>query len=147
LKRIETKITINAQPEHVWDILMNFSEYPEWNPYIVSIRGLQEIGARLRVEMRIDHKKMSFKLKIVTLERAKAFEWLGALGFKGLFSGKHAFYLETTDNDKTVLTQAEEFRGWLVPFLWPKIKDGTTEGFEKMNEELKRRAEKLTSGA
>ena len=141
MEKLETTISIDAPQERVWEILMNFSEYPKWNPFIVSIRGMQEIGARLSVEMRIDHKKMTFKPKVITLDKPAAFEWIGAFGFKGLFSGKHMFYLEKGENNKTLLRQAEEFRGWLVPFLWPRIKDGTKNGFEAMNEALKQRAE------
>ncbi len=141
METLETQISIDAPQERVWEILMNFSEYPEWNPFIVSIRGMQETGARLSVEMRIDHKKMTFKPEIITLDEPAAFEWIGALGFNGLFSGKHMFYLEKRENNKTLLRQEEEFRGWLVPFIWPRIKDGTTKGFEAMNQALKQRAE------
>jgi hypothetical protein len=141
MERLETTITVDAPRERVWEILMNFSEYSDWNPFIVSIRGMQEIGARLSVVMRIDHKKMTLKPEIITLDEPVAFEWIGALLFKGLFSGKHMFYLKKSENNKTLLRHAEEFRGWLVPFLWPRIKDGTTKGFEAMNQALKQRAE------
>ncbi|RYZ45415.1 MAG: SRPBCC domain-containing protein, partial [Chitinophagaceae bacterium] len=35
-KQIKTEIVINASKEKVWAILTNFSQYPQWNPFIVS---------------------------------------------------------------------------------------------------------------
>ena len=37
---IETKIRINASPKQVWDVLIDFERYPEWNPFIKSIKGI-----------------------------------------------------------------------------------------------------------
>ena len=36
-KQIKTSIHINATKEKVWEILMDFEKYPEWNPFIKSI--------------------------------------------------------------------------------------------------------------
>ena len=37
--QIETEIEIAASPERIWSILMDFSAYPEWNPFIRSLSG------------------------------------------------------------------------------------------------------------
>ena len=43
-KEIKTEILINATPEKVWTILTNFDNYPNWNPFIKSIKGEVKVG-------------------------------------------------------------------------------------------------------
>ena len=44
MKRIETEILIEADPEKVWSILTDFENHPKWNPFIKAITGEKEIG-------------------------------------------------------------------------------------------------------
>jgi uncharacterized protein YndB with AHSA1/START domain len=43
-KEIKTEILINATPEKVWSILTSFDNYPNWNPFIKSIKGEVKVG-------------------------------------------------------------------------------------------------------
>ncbi|MDR7016726.1 hypothetical protein [Acinetobacter sp. 3657] len=36
-KEINTEIIINGSSEEVWNTLMDFEAYPEWNPFIINI--------------------------------------------------------------------------------------------------------------
>ena len=36
---ISTKVRIHASPRRVWDVLMDFEKYPEWNPFVIEISG------------------------------------------------------------------------------------------------------------
>ena len=38
-KEIKTEIVIHATPEKIWKILTDFGNYPQWNPFIVSVTG------------------------------------------------------------------------------------------------------------
>ena len=57
----------------------------------------------------------------------------------GLFDGEHSFLLEEAAGG-TRFTQTETFRGMLVPVLGKGLA-ATQEGFQAMNEALKKRAE------
>jgi uncharacterized protein YndB with AHSA1/START domain len=48
---LRREIEIDARPEEVWHVLMDFRSYPEWNPFIVSIEGEARPGARLKVRI------------------------------------------------------------------------------------------------
>jgi hypothetical protein len=39
VKILESEIVIQAAAERIWDILMDFESYPEWNPFIRNIAG------------------------------------------------------------------------------------------------------------
>jgi uncharacterized protein YndB with AHSA1/START domain len=38
-REIHTDILINADPEKIWKILTDFDNYPNWNPFIRSVKG------------------------------------------------------------------------------------------------------------
>jgi hypothetical protein len=138
--KIETEILIHAVPERVWAVLMDFSAYPAWNPFILAIEGKAEPGETLRVTMRPPGgKAQSFKPKVLRADSPEAFVWRGSLPIPGVFTGEHSFQL-TRAGDDTRLRHSESFSGLLVPLL-RKMLVRTEEGFNQMNAALKARAE------
>lgn len=135
---IKTSIEINASPEEVWKILMNKEDYPKWNPFVKSLQGDLKKGACIAVNLQ----GMKFKPVIQTFIKNKEFSWLGHLGMKGLFDGRHLFKLIETENGNTIFEHGEQFQGFLVPLLKRKLLTETKPGFEAMNQSLKAQAEK-----
>jgi hypothetical protein len=141
MKKLSTEIEIEASPDRVWEILMDFEAYPAWNPFAVSLVGDAEIGATLEVRLQPPGgKPMTFKPTVTKLEAGSYFEWLGKLGIRGVFDGRHQFRIEPTSSG-TRLTQSEEFTGILVPLMSRFLNGGTRLGFEASNQALKERAE------
>ncbi len=143
MKKLHTEIQINAKPEVVWEILTDFDAYPEWNPFVVSLQG--ETVERARLETQIQppgSRATTFKPTVTKVVRGRYFEWLGKLGIKGLFDGRHQYELVPTA-DGTKFIQREEFTGILVPLFSRMINGGTKAGFELMNQAIKERAEKM----
>lgn len=142
MKQLRTEIIINAPVSRVWEILTDFNNYPEWNPFIKSFNGEVREGSRFKVTIHPpDGSPMTFNPMCLALKKDSEFRWLGHLFFKGLFDGEHIFELESLDNGTTHFVQRENFRGILVPLLWGSLEDKTRRGFEAMNEALKVRAE------
>ena len=139
---ITTEISIAAPPLDIWNKLMDFEQYPEWNPFIRSIQGKREQGQQLTVVIQPpDSKAMTFKPEILVHDQGKEFRWLGKAGIKGIFDGEHFFQLEPQANGQTKLVHGEKFSGLLVG-LMKKTLDKTKDGFELMNEALKRECER-----
>lgn len=136
-KQIKTSITIHAGKEKVWEILMDFEKYPEWNSFIKSVSGEAKVGNQIEVTLQ----GMTFKPKVVTLTKNSEFKWLGHLWFKGLFDGAHRFKLTDNGNGTTHFEQSENFSGLLVHLFSKSLDKSTKVGFEQMNKELKLRAE------
>lgn len=145
MKTIHVVTDIAAPVEIVWAQLTAVSEYPEWNPFITMFQGELVVGSRL--EVRIvppGGRAMTFRPTITEVEEGQRLVWLGRLGFPGVFDGRHSFHLEALGADRTRLTQAEGFSGFLVP-LMGTVLERTRAGFEAMNEALRLRAEKAAA--
>ncbi len=142
-KEIKTEILIKATPEKVWAILTNFANYPNWNPFIKSIKGEVIVGNRITARIEPPGAKgMTFKPKILTYETNKELRWLGHLLFAGLFDGEHKFELIDNGNGTTTFKQSEKFKGILVPLFKRQLDNNTKRGFVEMNSRLKELAEK-----
>jgi|SRR5690606_23010312 len=142
MRKIQTEIIIDADSKTVWDVLMNFENHPNWNPFIKSISGEKSLGKKLTVSIKpLNGNGMTFKPVILKLEPNKEFRWKGKLGIQGIFDGEHYFILEQVSNTKTKLIHGEKFSGILVSLMGKNL-DKTIKGFELMNESLKNECEK-----
>jgi hypothetical protein len=141
-KEIKTEITVHATPEKVWSTLTDFKGYPEWNPFILSIAGDVAEGKRIQVVIRPPGMKgMTLQPTVLDYKPGKTLRWIGRLVFPGLFDGEHRFELIDNGDGSTTLIHSEKFRGILVPFLKKMLDNNTRQGFQMMNEALKKEAE------
>ncbi|MFZ4581048.1 MAG: SRPBCC family protein, partial [Paludibacter sp.] len=121
----------------------NFDNYPNWNPFIKSIKG--EVKAGNIIIARLEPPEatgMTFKPKILSYDVNKELSWLGHLIIPGLFDGLHKFELIDNGNGTTTFIQSESFKGILVPMFKKMLDINTTNGFEEMNKKLKELVEK-----
>ena len=146
MKSIRTEIIINAKPSIVWTNLMDFANYPNWNPFI-HITGQAQLGSQLENTIFLEGQKPQvFRPTVLEIERHKVFRWEGHLFIKGLFDGEHYFRLEAIEGGKTRFIHGENFRGLLSTMIYKMIGEKTKEGFEKMNLGLKQQCEQLEIG-
>jgi len=143
---LHTEIDIDAAPEVVSQVLTDLDRWADWNPFITSSVGTAEVGETLVNRMEPPGgKAITFKPQVTVVEDGETFEWLGRLGFSGVFDGRHRFDLEATPTG-TKLTQSESFDGILVRVMRKSLDTGTKAGFEAMNVALKARVEAATTG-
>lgn len=134
---LKTEITINAKPQKVWEVLTNFSDYPNWNPFIKSIEGDVKQENQIKAVL----SDMTFKPIVLKFEPNKEFRWKGKLLVKGLFDGEHYFQLIENKNGTTTFVHGEHFSGILVGMFKKKLMNETNAGFIAMNEALKEKVE------
>ncbi len=143
---ITATISIFAPPERVWEVLLDFPRYGEWNPFVRSIEGSPTKGSSLRVAIHPPGgKAMSFRPLVLRYSPAQEFRWKGILLVPGLFDGEHYFKLEPATDGSTHFTQGESFTGLLVPLFRSTLDRNTKAGFEAMNQALKQRLERAAA--
>ena len=145
---LHTEIEIDAPAQTVWTVLTDLDHYSDWNPFIVEASGEVEVDQRLINRLQPPGgRAMTIKPAVTVVETAKTFEWLGHLGFSGIFDGRHRFDLEATPSGGTRLVQSEQFNGVLVRFMRKMLDKQTRDGFVAMNSALKARAEETMKGS
>ena len=141
-KQLRAQIDIQTTPERVWQVLTDFADYPQWNPFLTRAAGEPTTGSRLELRMQpAGGRAMTFRPTVLEATANRRLRWLGRLLFPGIFDGEHSFTVEPLPDGRTRLVQQEEFRGVLVPFLARSLDRRTLPAFEDMNSALKTRAE------
>lgn len=142
MRTIQTEIIIDADISKVWNVLMDFENHPKWNPFIKSISGEKKVGNTLTVSIKPpDGNGMTFKPRILILEQNREFRWKGKLLIKGIFDGEHFFQMESQGDRQTKFIHGENFSGILVSVIG-KMLDKTKDGFQLMNEAIKKECER-----
>lgn len=138
-------IRIRATPGRIWDILTDFRQYPEWNPFIRTIEGNLIEGAGIMADLRPQGGfGMTIRPVITKVIPERELRWMGHLFIRGLFDGEHVFEILPADGESCLFVQQEYFSGLLLPLLETSLKNGTARGFDAMNRALKARAEQVT---
>ena len=144
MKTIETNIVIDSTPEKIWDVLTNFEEYELWNPFMTKVVGNASLGSKIEVNIRtISGKNRSYYPIITKCETNKELRWKGKSVLPGVFDGERVFVLEKSGDDKVSFSHKEIFSGLAVKLVGNKLDENLREGFVRMNEALKVRAENL----
>lgn len=146
MKNIETSIIINASVSEVWNVLMDFNHYQDWNPFITSISGEPTANSRLEVKIEPEGAKSQiFKPTVLKHEANKEFRWLGHLFIKGLFDGEHYFLLRPLPQQRVEFIHGEIFTGLLSAVLMSMVGAQTQAGFNAMNQAIKNKVESPTN--
>ena len=137
---IDAWIDINAQPEEVWEVLVDFKSWESWNSFIPMVEGNLQVGERMRIQVvPPDMKPMIFKPEVYEVIPFKKILWGGSF-LKIIYRGDHAFILEPLTDGKTRFRQIERFIGPIVLFMGGMIKK-TELGYQEMNRALKKEVE------
>ncbi len=136
--QLNTQITIEANPEHVWEVFSDFDQYPSWNPFIKSINGTLAVGQKFQAEIG----NMKFKPVLLENEPNRKFSWIGRLWFSGIFDGHHMFELIDNHDGTTTFKHGESFKGILVRLMKKKLDSEILQSFQLMNEALRDRCER-----
>ncbi|MET0233307.1 MAG: SRPBCC domain-containing protein [Kibdelosporangium sp.] len=140
---VDTTITIAAPPDTVWEMIVAFDKYHEWNPFILNGEGAPVVGSQLKLEIQPPgDKAMTHHPTVQVADAGRHLQWLGMVKSQRVFAGRHEFILEP-DGAGTRLRHREYFSGVLVLFL-KKTLARTEEGFHALNQALKERAEQAS---
>ena len=141
MKELRTEIEIQASPEKVWQILMDFEKWPEWNPFIHTVVGKPETGENVDITFRTASKEMTLHCTIVKAEPNRELCWKYHVIMAGLFRGEHSFVIEPMGPNRVRFVDREIFNGLLVSLQAKDIDTHSRRGFEEMDRALKIRAE------
>jgi hypothetical protein len=137
--RVET--TIRAPRRAVWDVLVDFARYPEWNPFTVRVETAGKVGDSVSMDVMMGGKLMHLRERMRLFEPERRFGW-GLRIVRGyLLDCTRIQQLEELDDVRTLYRCHESFHGLLVPLFFRRYQQRMQAGFAAVAEALKRRVE------
>jgi hypothetical protein len=111
---VYTETIIAAEPEEVWAVITDASNYKNWNPVITNAEGTYAKGATIINTVVEDGKKpTTIKSKVVKFAPPYHLNQFG--GYRGIITFDHHYILEKVDAGTKVI-QKEEYTGFYVNF-------------------------------
>jgi uncharacterized protein YndB with AHSA1/START domain len=78
LKEIRTEIDIKASAEKVWEVLTDFNNFPQWNPFIRQINGDPKVGTKLKIHLHTSSgKSRTYRPTVTKVEPNRELRWSG----------------------------------------------------------------------
>lgn len=137
---LRSEVEINAPAARVFEVLMDFERYHEWNPFIPTIKGTPAVGKRLTLELSLpEGKTYALRPQVTRLETGSELRWRGSYLSPLLLETEHYFLLSER-GELTRFAQGQKLSGFLLRFAGNDL-SLTLRGFAYMNQALKKRCE------
>ena len=136
-RETEVSIDIQSNPEIIWALLTNGSDYTRWNSTITSFEGDIEKGEKIKLKSTLDPRR-TFKLKVKSMLPEQEMTW--ASGAAPFFKGKRTYQLKLNSDGTTTVTMKEKIGGLMFPMAARSI-PSFDKNFEKFVSDLKKEAE------
>ena len=134
-------VEIEAPAERVWDILVDFERYGEWNPFTTRVEATLEIGAPVMLHVRLGRLKRKQPERIETVEPPHLLAWGVTMGARFLLVARREQHIETLGETRCRYFTTDETRGLLTPLVALLFGRLIRQGFNDLAAALKARAE------
>ena len=143
MKEVRSEIEINSYPESVWRILIDFGAYDQWNPFINKIIGAPTEGSKIDIYIETPSgKNRKYSPRITKVQEGRELRWFGKSSLPGFLNAEHIFTIEELQPERVRFIQRELFDGLLTRVFGKGVDTDIRQGFQDMNDALKKRAER-----
>ena len=142
-----TEIFINAPKQFVWNKLVDFESYKDWNPFILEARAEFKVGSKIHfLEDLQEFGQHWITAKFLLIQEPDEFVWQGNVFASFLFKVRHGFKLESINEKQTHFIHSHHHTGLLIPYLAHRgVFQRSREQYIQYNEALKKFCERSSS--
>jgi hypothetical protein len=143
----EVELKVDAPPEYLWKVLIDFKSYSEWNPFITQIEGEPKIGSYITLQVKMDPNLDSIRLSkemIVSLKENQHLSYDSHFLSSSFFNAIRWQTIRPTEDGKSSLYHSQQKISGLA--AWPishAFGDRISAGFEASSIAFKKRVEEL----
>lgn len=141
MRRLHSEIEIGAPPERVWGALTDFRSFPSWNPLFPKAKGKLVPGRRLKVQLRLGSRQVTFRPRVTQVRPPHELAWRARQWIPGLFEVDRRFTVEPMGRSGSRLVQSETATGVLAPVLMPLLRRRVMAGYRAFDVAIKDRVE------
>jgi uncharacterized protein YndB with AHSA1/START domain len=137
--RLTTEVEIAASPREVWDLLVDFEGYSQWNEWLPELRGEAVEGGRANGKVWLNGKLRRARHRVLQVDPPRTLCWRDA-GVTTWFvwARRCRFVVERADGT-TTLREELTLNGSFVNAAMRRYGDALQRGLESEAESLQRR--------
>jgi hypothetical protein len=141
--KIATEIMLQAVPQKIWETLIDFSRYPEWNRFLKTVSGQPAMESQLDIELQYYGKNVEKKIATVTgFTALKYFSYTWKHSYGAWFlTSEHIFRLKDKEDGRTVFFQEIYVTGLSLRFRRRDVEHNVKLSMMKLNDDIKDRVE------
>lgn len=140
------EILINAPAELVWEILLDFDNYGEWNTFCPSVKGEPVVGAALEMQVDLGNGLQQQVEYVTRVEPCRSITWSMENKPGDPVHADRTQRITPIDDASCYYNSIDEFSGEFVPQMMEAMAEAVERGFNACAEGLKQRAETLFRG-
>ncbi len=136
-------ITIHAPASVVWDVIVDFENYPRWNQFCPEVRGELKLGAPLAMKVDLGNGLQDQVEYITTIEAPHRIVWSMENKPGDPVHADRSQVVTPIDEHSCSYWSIDEFSGEHVPAMMEALAEAVERGFNLCAGNLKARAEAL----
>lgn len=137
------EIVINAPADLVWDVLLDFDNYGEWNPFCPSVKGEPVVGSALEMQVDLGNGLQQQVEYVTRVEPPHTITWSMENKPGDPVHADRTQRITPIDEGSCRYQSVDEFSGEFVPQMMEAMAEVVELGFNRCAEGLKERAESL----
>ncbi len=138
-------VEIDAPQQLVWDVLVDYARYPEWNPYTVRVDTALELGADVVLHLPHPDKPDATMQNVEVMRAIDApyhLQYDTADNLPGIFAVRDQ-WVEDLGGGRSSYRTTDVFSGEYAQIAYDLQGQWVTDGFDAVAHALKARAESL----
>jgi hypothetical protein len=137
-----TTLSVDATADRVWEVLIDFDRYSEWNPSLPSIEGEPRVGSTVALTLAMPGRPSpKVKATLTEVVPGRRLIWDGNAGADWLFAGHREFLIDPQPDGTVLFTHVEEVSGLLFPLFRAFMGGAIQRHHDGLNTAVKARAE------
>lgn len=141
--KIEKVVEIQAPAEIVWEVITDFSRYPDWNPFCIACDTTMKPGDPIRMKVQLMPIPQNVEEVVDELVPGKRFAYHMKPAPLGALTSKRSHDVESLGAERTRYRSYFHLAGWVMPLVRGLLGGRLQIGFAGMTAGIQKRAEAL----
>lgn len=129
--------TLSMNSQQAWQMLINFADYPQWNPFTPQVIGKAYEGATVELHVNlVDNKTQISREVIQCIIPEKQLSWGMHMVHPWLLKARRDQYLIAIDNERCTYHTEDHLSGILCPLVVLLYGKAMRDGFNRVGKAL-----------
>jgi len=143
-RELRTQIEIAAPASLAWSVLSDFAAYPQWNPFIIEVKGPATQNTHIKYRFEFPRGiRIWTDAQILRAQPERELRWAAHFLSPRLFNGEHYFIISPISTSSFMFHHGEIFSGSLLPVALPVLQRLGPNIYRDLNDAFKARVERL----